>query len=237
MNESLYIVIPVYNEAENITQTVEEWYSVVRDHHGNGMSRLLIVNDGSTDDTVSLLDDLMADRPLLHVLNKVNGGHGSAVLAGYRYAVEHNADYVFQTDADRQVPVSEFPEFWRRRVKYDAVIGSRPCRGDGAFRKFAEDVLRMSLIVNFNVSVPDANAPFRLMKASLLEKYLPEIPADYILPNVLLTAFFARYHENICFRKIPFLAREQGKSSINLLSLTRIGFKTFGDFRKFKKTM
>ena len=237
MNDILYIVVPAYNEEENIEKLVNDWYPVVKEHHGNGMSRLLIVNDGSTDETASILDDLMADRPLLKVLNKVNGGHGSAVLCGYHEAVKAGADFVFQADADGQVPVSEFPEFWRRRVKYDAILGSRPHRGDGAHRKAIESMLRMMLIINFNVSVPDANAPFRLMRASLLEKYLPEIPEDYDLPNVILTTFFVKYRENICFRRIPFLPRTAGSSSVNPVSVSKIGMQAMKDFRKFRKTM
>ena len=54
----------------------------------------------------------METRPLLVAQTKPNGGHGSTVLYGYRYAIENGADYVFQTDSDGQTPPSEFDEFW-----------------------------------------------------------------------------------------------------------------------------
>ena len=61
----LYIVIPAYNEEENIAQCVKDWYPVVQAHDGGGASRLVIVNDGSKDATWEKLQALAADRPLL----------------------------------------------------------------------------------------------------------------------------------------------------------------------------
>jgi glycosyltransferase involved in cell wall biosynthesis len=66
------------------------------------------------------------------------GGHGSAVLYGYRYAIKNNADYVFQTDSDNQTNPAEFEQFWQLRKKYDAVIGNRVHRQDGIQRIMVE---------------------------------------------------------------------------------------------------
>ena len=88
--EILYIVIPAYNEEENIEQCVNDWYPVVESHDGEGSSRLVIVNDGSKDRTYEKLQALAETRPLLTPLNKVNGGHGSAVLYGYQYAADQD---------------------------------------------------------------------------------------------------------------------------------------------------
>ena len=79
---SLYVVIPAYNEELNIERCVDDWYSVVEKHNDGGTSRLVIVNDGSKDQTYEKLQKLAADRPLLIPLTKENGGHGSAVLFG-----------------------------------------------------------------------------------------------------------------------------------------------------------
>ena len=87
-----------------------------------------MIDDGSKDNTLSILEDLSRKYKLLHVIAKENGGHGSAVLAGYRYAIEHGADYIFQTDSDGQTLACEFESFWELRNDYDAVIGTRPSR-------------------------------------------------------------------------------------------------------------
>ena len=66
----LYIVIPAYNEAATIRAVIEEWYPVVEQHDGDGKSRLLVINDGSTDATADILEDCRIGRPLLQVETK-----------------------------------------------------------------------------------------------------------------------------------------------------------------------
>ena len=174
-------------------------------------------------------------RSLIQPLTKPNSGHGATCIYGYKYALEHGAEYIFQTDSDGQTSPSEFEAFWELRNEYDAVLGKRPNREDGASRKFVENVLRLILRLIFGVSVPDANAPFRLMKADLLRKYLTKMPEDFNLPNVMLTTYFAYFHENIAFRDITFKPRRAGRNSINIRKITAIGLKAVRDFIELKK--
>ena len=116
------------------------------------------------------------------------------------------------------------------REKYDAVIGSRPQRGDGASRKFVEKVLCLILRIIFGVSVPDSNAPFRLMKKDLLAKYLAKLPKDFNLPNVMLTVYFVYFREKVKFMNITFRPRQGGKNSINIKRIVKIGLKAVKDF-------
>ena len=105
--DSLYIVVPAYNESDNIEKFVNDWYPVVEAHSGDGNSRLVIINDGSKDDTYEKLLSLAETRPYLVPLTKTNGGHGPTLIYGYRYAIEQGADYIFQTDSDGQTVPSE----------------------------------------------------------------------------------------------------------------------------------
>ncbi len=123
--DTLYIVIPAYNESENVKRTIEEWCPVVEKHNGGGASRLVIINDGSRDDTYEIASAECETHPLLTVLTKPNGGHGSTVLYGYRYALENGADYIFQTDSDGQTDPAEFEKFWQIREGSDAIFGNR----------------------------------------------------------------------------------------------------------------
>ena len=120
--DSLYIIVPAYNESDNIEIFVNDWYPVIESHNTDGKSRLVIINDGSKDDTYEKLLSLAESRPYLIPLTKPNGGHGPTVIYGYRYAIEQGADYIFQTDSDGQTVPSEFEGFWEKRKKYDAVI-------------------------------------------------------------------------------------------------------------------
>lgn len=237
MMDVLYIVVPAYNEAENIEKLINDWYPVVERHNGNGASRLVVINDGSKDNTYEILQNLAKSRPLLQPLTKENGGHGPTLIYGYRYAIKHKADYIFQTDSDGQTLPEEFEGFWEKRGEYDAILGNRHDRQDGASRKFVENTLRFILKLVFGVNVPDANAPFRLMKGELVERYISKMPMDFNLPNVMLTTYFTYYNEKVLFAKVTFRPRQGGKNSINIKKIVRIGWKAVGDFRMLKRKM
>ena len=235
--DTLYIVIPAYNESENIKRTIEEWCPVVEKHNGGGASRLVIINDGSRDDTYEIASAECETHPLLTVLTKPNGGHGSTVLYGYRYALENGADYIFQTDSDGQTNPDEFEAFWKKRNTYDAIIGNRKVRGDGKSRKFVENTVCLLLRLIFGVKIPDANAPFRLMRTDLVNKYIHRLPKNYNLPNIMLTTYFVYYKEKITFLPITFKPRQAGTNSLNLKKITKIGYQAIKDFRTLKKSM
>ena len=233
--ETLYIIIPAYNESVNIRQCVEDWYPVVEAHNQNGKSRLVIINDGSKDDTYQILLELAKERPLLLPLTKENGGHGPTVLYGYRYAIENGSDFIFQTDSDGQTTPSEFELFWNKRNEYDAILGNRIVRGDGKQRKFVENVVCILLRLIFGVKVEDANAPYRLMRTQLVAKYIDKLPEDYEIPNIMFTTYFVYNEEKTVFIPITYKPRNGGTTSINLRKFIKIGWKAVGDFRKFKK--
>ena len=94
--DKLYIVIPAYNEQDNIEQVINDWYPVIEKHNGDGQSRLVIIDDGSKDSTYEKLKQYAKTRPLLTPLTKPNGGHGATVLYGYKYALKNDADYIFR---------------------------------------------------------------------------------------------------------------------------------------------
>ncbi len=235
IQDKLMIVIPAYNEQDNLHQLVEDWYPVVEQVGGD--AQLVIIDDGSKDDTYAILCDLAKERPRLQPLTKENGGHGPTVLYGYRYALEHGADYIFQTDSDGQTNPAEFAAFWEARHEYDCILGHRSVRGDGKDRAFVEKTVCFLLRLYFGVKVPDANAPFRLMKAAVVDKYIDRLPADYNLPNIMFTTYFAHYHEKLTFRQVTFKPRQGGVNTINVKKIVKIGWKALGDFRRLKKGM
>ena len=233
--DSLYIVMPAYNEEGNIKAVVDAWYPILDGKADT--SRLVIADSGSTDSTHEILENLKQQYPRLTVLADTGKQHGPKLIALYRYAVEEGADYIFQTDSDGQTDPAEFDAFWQLRKEYDAVLGYRNIRGDGKSRAFVEEVVCFLLRIYFGVKVPDANAPFRLMKASLVAKYIDRFEADYNLPNIMLTTFFAFYKEKLTFRTISFKPRQAGVNSINIPRIVKIGWHALGQFHAFRKTM
>ena len=236
-NESLYIVIPAYNEEENIEQVIADWYPVIQSHNGEGKSRLVIIDDGSKDGTWALLQEAAKSRPLLMPLTKPNGGHGATVLFGYRYALENEADYIFQTDSDGQTLPEEFEPFWQIRKDWDMVIGWRKGRQDGASRVFVTKTLKAVIRLCFGISVKDANTPYRLMKSTTLAEYIDLIPKDFFLSNVILTVIFEKKHCRVKYIPVTFRPRQGGVNYINMKKIFRVGRQALTDFRQINRTI
>ena len=231
--DKLYIVIPAYNEQDNIDEVVKDWYPVVEKTGPD--SRLVIIDDGSKDATYEKLLALAKDRPQMEPVHKENGGHGATVLFGYNYAIEKGADYIFQTDSDGQTLPSEFDEFWNLREEHDMVIGHRKGRQDGFSRVFVTKVLKAVCLICFHVNVQDANTPFRLMKAESLKKEIAYIPKDYNLANVIVSVLFIKKGYKVKYLPITFRPRQGGVNSINFKKITKIGQKALKDFIQINK--
>ena len=235
--DTLYIVIPAYNEEENIRQVIDDWYPVVEKHNGDGNSRLIIIDDGSKDHTYDIMKEYAKERPLFNPITKKNAGHGATVLYGYNYALEKNADYIFQTDSDGQTLPGEFEQFWALRKKFDMVIGWRNGRQDGASRIFVTKTLKFVIKLCFGVTVTDANTPFRLMCAKTLKKYIGLIPKDFNLSNVILSVVYVKKGCKVKFIPITFRPRQGGVNSINLRKIWGIGRQALKDFRTINKVI
>lgn len=235
--DKLYIVIPAYNEEENIQQVIEDWYPIVEKYHGKGESRLVIIDDGSKDNTYQIMQNVASDRPLFLPLTKDNGGHGATVLYGYQYALNNHADYIFQTDSDGQTIPTEFHQFWEKREQYDMIIGWRNSREDGVSRVFVTKVLKLVLRICFGVNVIDANTPFRLMKVDTLKKYIGYIPDNFNLSNVIVSVIFEKAKCNVKYIPITFRPRQGGVNSINMKRIFIIGKQALKDFRDINRNL
>lgn len=237
LSDVLKVVIPAYNESQNIERTVADWYPIVESHDGGGCSRIIFVDDGSTDDTYEKLRACAQDHPLLEVVTKENGGHGSALVCGYGHALQTGADYVFQTDADGQTDPRQFESFWAERESYEAQFGNRIVRKDGWGRILVEKLLCRILKHYFGVTIPDANAPFRLMSAAFLSTYLPKVPEDNDLPNVMLSTYAVYYGHTVRFVPVTFDVRKAGKTSLNMKKIAGIGFGALFYFKRLSKAL
>lgn len=233
--DKLYIVIPAYNERDTIREIIEQWYPIVEKTGAD--SRLLIVNDGSKDDTYEIMKECAVDRPQFMPLTKKNSGHGATVLYAYHYALKEGADYIFQTDSDGQTMPDEFWPFWERRNRYDMVIGHRNSRQDGISRVFVTKVLKLTLRICFGVTVTDANTPFRLMRAETLRENIGLIPKDFNLSNVIVSVIYAKKKLKVKYMPITFRPRQGGVNSINLKKIFWIGVQALKDFREINKSL
>ena len=233
--ESLYIVMPAYNEEANIEKTVKDWYPILK--FGNKDSRLVIADAGSVDNTNKILLKLQKKYPQLEIKSDSLKQHGPKLIYLYKYAISKKADWIFQTDSDGQTNPKEFEGFWQEKNKYDILLGNRCIRGDGKSRALVEKVVCFLVRIYFKIKVPDANAPFRLMKSSIVKKYIDVFKEDYNIPNIILTSYFVYNEEKYVFKEITFKPRQAGANSINLKKIIKIGWKALSDFRFFRKDM
>lgn len=233
--DTLYVVMPAYNEEENIEEVVTSWYPVLEGKSPE--SRLVVADAGSKDKTHEILERLKETMPQIEIISDTGTFHGPKVIALYNYAIANGADYIFQTDSDGQTLPEEFGAFWDMRTAYKGIFGHRKVRGDGKSRAFVEKVVCFLLKLYFHVKVPDANAPFRLMNAQTVAKYIGRLDKDYNLPNIMMTTYFSYYGEEMTFKEVTFRPRQGGTNSINIKKIVKIGWKALKDFHDLKKAM
>lgn len=124
------VFLPTYNEKENIERMVE---TVLRLEHlpeleqlGITQVNVLIVDDNSPDGTGELADKLREKHPSkIHVIHRKERGRGTAGIAGFKYALTQDVDYIIEMDADFSHDPGDIPRFLQEAKNYDVVIGSR----------------------------------------------------------------------------------------------------------------
>lgn len=235
MSETLYIVMPAYNEEANIRSVLEQWYPVVE--RVGGGSRLVVFDDGSRDATLDIMQEFAVGHPRFDAVTKPNSGHGATLLGAYRHALDGGADWVFQTDTDGQTLPDEFWQLWNVRGHCDMAAGWRCAREDGLSRVLVTRALRMVVRTCFGVDVTDANVPFRLMSAGSLRDNLAFVPEGFNLANVALAAAYVKRGMRVEWFPITFLPRQGGVNSINLRRIVGIGMRAIRDFLSINRAI
>ena len=206
----LSIVMPAYNEAENIEPGVLEWYEAVVSRVSG--AEMIVVDDCSRDDTGGRLRSLAARLPALRVLaTPVNGGHGPAL----RFGLEHaSGEFVFHTDSDRQHTPDDFWALWERRAGMDFVFGVRDHRADGAFRAVISSMMRVLNVLLWGHWIDDANCPYKLMRRTALEQVLPSISRSSFIPMVMVAVLARRAGFRVSEVQVRHFPRVAGQQSL-----------------------
>ena len=123
MNQTL-IIVPTYNERENLPRMAEKLLSlpVAVD--------VLVVDDNSPDGTGKMANELAAKHPQINVLHRQEkNGLGRAYIAGFKWALERNYEFIFEMDCDFSHNPQDIPLFLKAAETADLVLGSRYCGG------------------------------------------------------------------------------------------------------------
>lgn len=155
------VVIPAYNEEQSIARVV---------HQAQAYLPVLVVNDGSVDDTGTIARNAGAQV----VKITTNGGKGAAMRKGFQYAVENKYDFVITLDGDGQHDPDEIPKF----IKYssiwhsDLVIGQRDFHRMPIVRRISNTLSQVIFSWAVGRSIPDNQSGYRLISARLMEALL-----------------------------------------------------------------
>ncbi len=235
MNCQLAIVMPAYNEQECMADVVKIWHDLLDKHFPTQHTNLIVVNDGSKDNTGKILDELAKQYPKLVVVHKTNGGHGKAVVHAYQKAIEIKAEYVFQTDSDDQFIPEDFAKLWDKKQESDFILGYRLIRHDATFRLFVTRVLRLSMWAIYGTYIKDSNIPFRLIKGDFLEKLIQQLPNPVpFAPNIFLSIMAKKYGQNIFEIPITHKERATGEVSIQKMKLLKVCWQSFVELWNFR---
>ncbi len=219
----LIVVMPIYNEAANISEVISRWSECLR---SLGIPfQIVALNDGSRDQTHEILLKLESEQAdLLCVVSKPNSGHGITCRIGYDIAVSSTAEWILQIDSDGQCDPKHFADFWARRERSDCIFGLRTSRDDGIARVVTSAICRVASSLICGQDLKDPNVPYRLMKREALQKALRYIPPNFNIHNVALTYVLKKLPGlKWDYVAIHFPDRKAGENSINVLKVVTWG--------------
>ena len=209
--QMLTILMPAHNEEQIIAAAVMEWHTEVISRLPGAW--LLVIDDASTDGTAQELSRLADTLPRMSFIRRpVNGGHGQALLTGFR---QIDTEFIFQTDSDRQHRPKDFWRLWELRGQCDFVFGVRSKRQDGVFRRVVATLMRVLIWVLWQVWVTDANCPFKLMRNRALASVLRRIPEEAFIPMVMVAILARRLRYRVAEVSVQHLPRRGGTQSLH----------------------
>jgi len=206
--EKVLIIIPAFNEADNIVRVVSHMMEQAPQYD------YLVVNDGSTDDTLSL-----CGREKFRYLDlPINMGIGGAVQAGYIYARKNDYDIAVQMDGDGQHDIAYLEQLLEpiRAGEADVTIGSRFLQKEGfqssVSRRMGINILSFLILITTGKRIKDVTSGYRAVNRMFIDIYSKDYPMDYPEPEAIVAAIM--HLGRVKEIPVQMRAREGGTSSI-----------------------
>jgi dolichol-phosphate mannosyltransferase len=219
------IIIPTYNEIENLRPLLGEIFSFVPE------TDILIVDDNSPDGTGELAEQIHEEDTRVFVLHRAGKlGLGTAYIEGFKYAVAHNYDAAFEMDADFSHDPQYLPDFLKAIENADLVIGSRYIDGGGTpnwsvLRRFISGGGNIFARFVLGIPIHDCTAGYRCYRREVLESIdLDTIQSQGYAFQVELAYRVMQQGFRIVETPIIFKDRRVGKSKMS----RKIVFEAFG---------
>lgn len=210
------IIVPTYNEKENVARLVSEIHRYQNEVH------ILFVDDNSPDGTANVIREIQKETKQVHLLERAGKqGLGTAYIAGFKYAIAKGYDYVFEMDADFSHDPKEIPNFLRAIEENDLVLGSRYIKGVNVVNWPLRRLL-LSYFANVysriatGLPVKDATGGFKCFRREVLES----LNFDHVKSNgyaFQIELSFKAWKNGFRLKEIPiiFIDRVAGVSKLS----------------------
>lgn len=215
-DQKTLVIIPTFNELENIRKLIPDVLSQDESIH------LLIVDDGSPDGTANFVEDESRMNERIHLLKREKKmGLGTAYIAGFKYALTNNYDFIFEMDADFSHDPNELKNFLAAINENDLVLGSRYINGVRVLNWPMQRLLLSffaSIYTRIITGMPikDATGGFKCFRRKVLESIdLDKIKSNGYSFQIEMT--FKAFAKGFKIKEIPivFTDRVKGKSKMS----------------------
>jgi glycosyltransferase involved in cell wall biosynthesis len=203
---SLSIVLPCFNEEKNVGEAVGN--AIAAAGACSDRYEVVVVDDGSTDDTVTVLSDLIAAHGRVRaIVHERNRGYGEALKSGIRAA---RMEWVLLADADLQFDLRDLDDFEPLAESADAIWGRRILRQDTRLRRFSAGAWNRLVRTLFALPVRDVDCGFKLIRSTILDRFELQTTGAMISTELAVqcSAQGARFAE-VGIRHHPRLAGEE----------------------------
>jgi len=212
----LSVVIPAYNEQDNIRRAVDQILS--------GLPpdiiqfEIIIVNDGSTDATGEKIRELVSENSRIRgIYHQENMGKGMALRSGFA-AARH--EWILFTDSDLQIEFKTFIDFAACTKFSDVIIGFRTARQDSSFRLYSSRIYTLLIRLLLGLKLTDINCPFKLFRKKLLEGIDLRSIGFFIDTELMYNFLRKKYRINEV--GVVSFARTKGASSVRLRHILEV---------------
>ena len=205
------IIIPAYNEEKSIAKAIDEVVYVLKKNNIYEGSEIIVVNDGSSDNT----KNLAIQKDVIVLDNPINCGYGYSLKKGIDHAKNET---IVITDADLTYPFDEVIKMLELKQKgFDLVVGARTGRyyKESIFKNILRKILKGFVEFISGKKIKDINSGLRVFDKSTVARFFPRLCNTFSFTTSQTLAYFMN-DLTVCYFDIPYKKRN-GKSKVKLI--------------------
>jgi len=222
MNKKAVVMIPTYNEKENIADLIQKILALELDMNIS----IVVADDNSPDGTGEIAQHMASkDERIQPVIRMKRRGRGTGGIDGFKEALKLNPDYIIEMDGDFSHQPKYIPDLLAKADEYDLVIGSRFVEGGkdqdrNLIRRLITFLARNFIRHQFHIPVRDVSSGFRCFKRKVLES----VDLDDCIsvnPSIVLEILYKAHLLGFTITEVPieFIDRTRGKTKLNFVIL------------------